>query len=140
MLVDARELEVAERQMRVERRAVRRPAGHVRVGRRHLPARLAEALPSRDHGAVLAGVGGLHHAVLGVGLPVEVGGELGEAAEALLALAHDLLRQLALHVLAELAADDAGRLQQARVRLAHFAAGEGKHSQRLASGSHREDE
>ena len=60
----------------------------------------------------------------GVGLPEEVRRQVGQAAEALLALAQHLLGLLALQELAEQAADRLRRLHQALVGLAGAVAGE----------------
>jgi hypothetical protein len=89
VLVAPRDLEVAERQARVHRRAVRGPAGGVRPGRRQIPARLAD-LARVDHRVTLRGVLRPDDAVLGVGFPVEVARELDQAAEARLGLSHQV--------------------------------------------------
>ncbi len=97
----------------------------------------AEQLALRDE--VLA-LHELDEAVVFVGLPVEVGGKLGKAAEALLALAQRRLGALAAQELAELASDDAGSLEQARVRLAQAEAPEDEHAEPPPGARRREGE
>src|SRR5258707_9818447 len=84
---------------------------------------------------------GARDAVLDIGLPVEIGRELDQAAEALFALAHHRLGLLPLHELAELACDDDDRLDQALVGQAYIArGGEREDADRAALGMHRADE
>src|SRR5581483_3195779 len=101
--------EVAERLARLERCAMRRPAGRVRVDRGQLPARLAEHRRARR--PMLLGVRRARHAMLGVALPVEVGRELDQAAKARLALAQ---RLLGFFPVRDVAADAAIALEAAR--------------------------
>jgi hypothetical protein len=136
---DARELEVAERQVAVEHRHVRRPAGLVGARRGHAPGVLAD-----DAAADLRrAVGAVHdagEAVLLVRLPEEVRRQVGEAPEALLALAQHLLGLLPLQELAEQAADRLGGFHQALVGLARAVAGEGEQADGAALRHRREGE
>src|ERR1035437_9161652 len=73
---EARELEIAERPVRVEYRPVRPPAGLVRSRIRYFPATPANlrARQERRHAAQLpVERSALREPMLGVGLPVEVG-------------------------------------------------------------------
>jgi hypothetical protein len=115
--VDALDLEIVEGQPRIESRAVRRPAGGVGTDRRPVPARPADHRVA--HRPVFLVARGVHHAVLGVGLPVEVRGKLDQAAEALLALAQRLVGGDAFADVARDGGDDPGvaRAQHLPARL-----------------------
>ena len=113
--VNAPDLEIAEWPSRVEMCAVRRPAGGVGMDRRDFPARLADDRLARR--AMSLGVRRAPDAVLDVGLPVEVGRQLRQAAKARFALAHHTFGLLAAQELAELAADHAHGLQQPAIGL-----------------------
>ena len=92
----AGDLEVAERQVRIERRPVLAPRLFVRFDVRHLPARLADfGAPRRRVGDVVGEILP-REAMLGVGLPVHIEGELHQRAKALLARLQRLLQALAL--------------------------------------------
>src|SRR5438445_253228 len=96
-----RDLEVAEWQPAVERRAMRLPAGMVGAHRRDLPRRLADqAIADRRHRRARP-VHQARQAVLRIALPEEVARELRQAAKARFALAQPLLRVLPLQELAE---------------------------------------
>jgi len=91
-----RELEIAKREVGVERLPVCAPSLRVRLHVWHFPARLSDLRPRRRRfrkafSVLLAG-----EAMLCVGLPVHVEGELHEGAKALLALAQRLFRPPAL--------------------------------------------
>src|SRR2546423_6717246 len=76
----------------------------------------------------------LREAVSLVGLPEEVGGELGQRAEPSFALAQRFLGALPLQELADLAADHARSFEQALVGLAQLGAREGEHADRASFG------
>ena len=83
---NARELENAERQVRLERLPMRLPTRLVRRKGWCFPAALAnDGVPCLAYIGILI-PGPLHDAMLGVGLPVEVGGHLGQVAKARFAL------------------------------------------------------
>src|SRR5437868_8718587 len=77
----------------------------------------------------------LREAVSLVGLPEEVGGELGQRAEPSFALAQRFLGALPLQELADLAADHARSFEQALVGLAQLGAREGEHADRAPFGN-----
>src|SRR5207253_3523900 len=79
--VDARELEVAKRQVRLERCAVRRPAGGVGTGGRDFPPRLARTGAGRVDRPVPRTVPRSGDAMALVGFPIEVARQLNEAVE-----------------------------------------------------------
>src|SRR5262249_20848726 len=109
------------------------------VGRRELPARLAEhGLQAAE--APVEIVGEHREPEVLVLLPVPVGRELGQAAEALLALPEDLLGLLALDEQPDLRADHVDRLEQVLVGLADLAAVEAEGAYDLAARCHREHE
>ena len=106
--IDAADLEITERLARIEGGPMRCPAGGVRVNRRQLPARSSEHRRARR--TMLLGMRGASHAMLAVGLPVEVRGELDQAAKARFALAQRLLGAL---LVGDVAADAAIALEAA---------------------------
>src|SRR5207302_197575 len=128
----ARELEVAERNVAVHACLVFRPLGRVGTERGDLPRRLADDAERYGRGGIVRAGRNVRHPVLRIGLPVEVGRHLGQAAEARFALAQRLLDLLALQELADVAADDPRRLQQPLVGLAHRLARESEHADGLA--------
>src|SRR4029077_10843817 len=85
----------------------------------------------------LVASGNLGKTVLAVLRPVHVRGQLGQAAEALLAFAHHIFGLFALDELANLAADDADRSQQAFIGVAYLAAVEREHADHFSLGHDR---
>src|SRR5262249_9046511 len=136
--IDAAELEIAERPPRLKRRAMRGPARRIGMDRGHVPARPAEHRLARR--AVRLGVRGARDTVLGGGRPIEVGRQLDQAAKTRLAFARHAFGLLAAQELAELAADDAYRLQQPRIGLARLRARERDDADRDAFAGHRTEE
>src|SRR5262249_16961361 len=108
--VGTAELEGAEGPGRLDHRAGRGPGPgrHVRVVL--LPARLAEDALALEHPRGIADRG---EAELGILLPEDIRREAAQAPEARLALAHRGFRLRAAHQLADLAAHQLHRLQQA---------------------------
>ena len=96
---EARKLEIAKRAMRIEHRAVRLPAGFVGRKIRNLPAALADlraALEYRNRAQLSVRRGARHQPVLGVALPIKIGGHLGQTAKTRLALRQGAFCPLAL--------------------------------------------
>src|SRR5487761_1917514 len=83
--------------MRVEHRPVRLPARLVRRQRRYFPAELADLRAPLEHRytACLGGRAAHRQPMFDVALPIEIGGHLGQAAKAQLALAPLALAQIA---------------------------------------------
>ena len=117
---------------------MRYPAGGVRMDRGDFPACLANDRLARR--AMLLSVRRAGDAVLRVGFPVEIGRELDQVAEALLAVAHHHFGLLAAHELADLACDDRQRLHQSLVGLAGVARGQREHAHDAPVGHHRREE
>src|SRR5438270_2698505 len=106
--IDAADLEITERLARMEAGAMPRPTGRVRVNGRQLPARLADHRRARR--TMLLGMRSAGDAMVAVGFPIEVRGELDQAAKARFALAQRLLGAL---LVRDVAADAAIALEAA---------------------------
>src|SRR5258706_8664416 len=129
--------EVVEGCSRLEDRAMRFPAAFDLEPA--LPALLAEK-PGPQRLVATGDLASLEprEPVLGVLLPVPVGSEMGQAAEARLGLAHRLLGSRALQELTDHAGDDMQRLVQPLVRRAHAPAGDVEHRTDTAAAPDRE--
>src|SRR6267154_733242 len=138
--VEAVPLQVAERLMRFQQGAVRRPVGLGHVERGQFPAGLSDDRLRQGSETPVEIVGNHGEAEVLVLLPIPVRRELRQVAKALFALAQHFLGLLALHELSDLRADDVDRLHQALVRLADFAAVESENADHLSFRIHRKDE
>ena len=133
-------LEIPERLVALELRAMLCPVGLGQVERGLVPALAAEVSFGIEPGLFPQRPRHEGEAELAVLFPIPVARELVQAAQARLALAHDLFGLLALHELADLAADHARCLQQPLLGLAHFAAVEREHADRLSPGQDRKED
>src|SRR6185436_3235482 len=131
--------QIVERLARFEERAVRVPAAF--DFQAAVPARLADqaflqlGVAARDVAAFEA-----RKAIVAVELPVPVGREVGQGAEARFAVAHRALGLGTPEELSDLRADRAQRPQQALLGLAHAPGGEGEHRDDAPAGAHRKDQ